>query len=102
MFRHVPGCSMFRVLSTALMKCILEKEIKPLCCSSLILKQTICLDIRGLYEQIYLETRPEVEIFFRDVDRSTTLQSRSGKLTKNYPELPCELTEKLTETAVRA
>ena len=44
-----------------------KTNIKPSCCSSLILKQTIRLDIQGLYEQTYLENRTEVEFFFRDL-----------------------------------
>ena len=82
------------------MKCILEKNIKPFCCSSLILKQTFVLiyedstspfqalsswgrgkreskrkNKRGLYGQMYLKSRTEVEIFFRDVNRSIELLS---------------------------
>ena len=34
------------------------KYIKPLCYSSLILKQTVCLDIRGLYRISKAEQKP--------------------------------------------
>ena len=33
-----------------------KKKIKPLCCSSLILKQTNCLDIHSFYIRIYFIT----------------------------------------------
>ena len=49
------------------MKCILEKNIKPLCCSSLILKQIICLVIRGLYEQRISKAEQKSRFIFRDV-----------------------------------
>ena len=49
------------------------KYIKPLCYSSLILKQTVCLDIRGLYRISKAEQKSR--FIFRDVNRSIALQS---------------------------
>ena len=41
-----------------------KKDIIPLCCFSLILKQTICPDIRGLYEQTYHANVEQKSRFF--------------------------------------
>ena len=74
------------------MKCILEKNIKPLRCSSLILKQIICLVIRGLYEQTYLKSRTKVEIYFPRCN--LTEASRYSRHICKFLHLdPCQSTQ---------
>ena len=49
-----------------------KKNIKPLCCSSLIQTQTICLDIRA---NVSRKQNRKSGDFFRDVNRSIAVQS---------------------------
>ena len=48
--------------NNTLAKRILEKNIKPLCCSSLILKQTNCLDIHSFLDRNIFYSNIEAEI----------------------------------------
>ena len=51
-----------------------KKNIKPCCCSSLILKQILCLYKRTLQVNVSSKQNRSRD-FFRDVNRSITLQS---------------------------
>ena len=64
---------------------IVEKSITALCCYNLILKQTICLDIRANISRKQSRSRD----FFRDVNRSIARHSRhlsSFLSSKKTPE----------------